>query len=184
MFFMKKSIVFLFYTYTHFFLYYFPLWFITRHWIQFPVIYNRTLLLIHSKCSGLHLPAPNSQSIPLPPHSPLPTTNLFSLSMNLFLFVQFSSVTHSFPTLCDSMNCSMPGLPVHHQLTESTQTTPLSRWCHPTISSSAIPFSSCPQSFPASGFFKWVSSSHQVAKVLEFQLQHQSFQWTPRTDLL
>ena len=46
------------------------------------------------------------------------------------------------------------------------------------------PFSSCPQSFPASGYFQWVSSSHQVAKVLEFQLQHQSFQWTPKTDLL
>ena len=61
---------------------------------------------------------------------------------------------------------------------------PLSQWCHPTISSSVIPFSACPQSFPASGLFKWVSSSHQVAKVLEFQLQHQSFQWTPRTDFL
>ena len=48
---------------------------------------------------------------------------------------------------------------------------PLSQWCHPTISS-VVPFSSCPQSFPASGFFKWVSSSHQVVKVLEFQLQH------------
>ena len=43
---------------------------------------------------------------------------------------------------------------------------PLSWWCHPTISSSVIPFSSRLQSFPASGFFKWVSSSHQVAKVL------------------
>ena len=61
---------------------------------------------------------------------------------------------------------------------------PLSRWCHPTISSSVVPFSSCPQSFSASGFFKWVSSSHQAVKVLEFQLQHQSFQWKPRTDLL
>ena len=47
---------------------------------------------------------------------------------------------------------------------------PLSQWCHPTISSSVIPFSSCPQSFPASGLFKWVSSLHQVAKILEFQL--------------
>ena len=50
-----------------------------------------------------------------------------------------------------------------------------------TISSSVIPFSSCPQSFPASGSFPWVSSLHQVAKVLEYQFQHQSFQWTPRT---
>ena len=47
---------------------------------------------------------------------------------------------------------------------------PLSQWCHPTISSSVVPFSSCPKSFPASGSFQWVSSSHQVAKVLEFQL--------------
>ena len=60
---------------------------------------------------------------------------------------------------------------------------PLSQWCHPTISSSVVPFS-CFQSFPASGLFKWVSSSHQVAKVLEFQLQHQSFQWIFRTVFL
>ena len=46
---------------------------------------------------------------------------------------------------------------------------PSSRWCHPTISSSVIPFSSFPQSFPASGSFQWVSSSHQVAKILEFR---------------
>ena len=62
---------------------------------------------------------------------------------------------------------------------------PSSRWCHPTISSSVVPFSFCPQSLLTSGsFFQWVNSSHEVAKVLEFQLQHQSFQWTPRTDLL
>ena len=60
---------------------------------------------------------------------------------------------------------------------------PLSWWCHPTISSSVVPFCPCPRSFPASGSFP-MSSSHQVARVLEFQLQHQSFQWTPRTDLL
>ena len=51
---------------------------------------------------------------------------------------------------------------------------PLSRWCHPTISSSAIPFSSYLQSFQHQGLFKWVNSSHEVAKVLEFQPQHQS----------
>ena len=98
--------------------------------------------------------------------------------------VQFSSVPQSCPTLCNPMNHSTPGLPV--QLLEFTQT--LSWWCHPTILSSVIPFSSCLQSFPDAqkhqGLFKWVSSSHQVAKILEFQLQHQSFQWTPRTDLL
>ena len=58
-------------------------------------------------------------------------------------------------------------------------------WCYPIISSSVVPFSSCLQSFPASGSFqKWVSSSHHVAKVLEFQLQHPSFQWIFRTDFL
>ena len=61
---------------------------------------------------------------------------------------------------------------------------PSSRWCHPTISSSVIPFSSCPQSFPNQGPLQWVSSSHQVSKVLEFQLQHQSFQWIVRIDFL
>ena len=76
------------------------------------------------------------------------------------------------------MDCSMPGLPVHHQLPEATQTQrPLSQWCHPAISSSVVPFSSCLQSFPASGLFRWVGSLHQVARVLELQLQHQSFQW-------
>ena len=60
-------------------------------------------------------------------------------------FVQFSSVAQLCPTLCDPMDCSVPGLPVHHQLPEFTQT--------PTISSSVFPFSSLLQSFPASGSF-------------------------------
>ena len=54
---------------------------------------------------------------------------------------------------------------------------PSSWWWHPTNWSSAVPFSSFPQSFPASGTFLTTSPSHQVARVLEFQLQHQSFQW-------
>ena len=61
---------------------------------------------------------------------------------------------------------------------------PLSWWCNLTIASSATPFSFCLQSFPASGSFQWVSSLHLVAKVLEFQLQHQSFQWIFRVDFL
>ena len=56
---------------------------------------------------------------------------------------------------------------------------PWKRWCHPAISSSVVPFSSCPQSFPAAGSSQRVSSSHRVAKVLEFQPQHQPFQWNP-----
>ena len=60
---------------------------------------------------------------------------------------------------------------------------PLSPWCHPTISSSVVPFSSCLQSFPASASFLMSQLSlHQVAKVLELQLQHQSFQWVFRVD--
>ena len=67
---------------------------------------------------------------------------------------KFSSVGGSCPTLCDRMNRSTPGLPIHHQLPESTQThVHWVKWCHPTISSSVIAFSSCPQSFPASGSF-------------------------------
>ena len=57
---------------------------------------------------------------------------------------------------------------------------PVSQWCHPTTLSSATLFSSCPQSFPESESFPWVSSSHQVTEVFEFQLQHQSFQWVFR----
>ena len=99
--------------------------------------------------------------------------------------VQFNSVTQSCPTLCDPINCSTPGLRVHHQLLEYTQT-------HIHLVGDAIQpshslSSSSPPAFNPSqqqGIFKWVSSSHQVAKILKFQLQHQSFQWTPRTDLL
>ena len=81
------------------------------------------------------------------------------------------------------MNCSMPGLPVHHQLpVHYPNSYPLSPSCHPTISSSVIPFSSCLRSFPASRSFKLVSSYHQAAKILEFQLQHQSFQRIFRID--
>ena len=68
---------------------------------------------------------------------------------------QFSSATQLCPTLCDPMNRTTPGLPVHHQLLEFTQNScASSQWCHPAISSSVILFSSCPQSLPASGSFQ------------------------------
>ena len=55
------------------------------------------------------------------------------------------------------MNCSTPGFPVHHQLPGAcSNSSPSSGWCHPTISSSLVPFSSCPQSFPASGCFQFI----------------------------
>ena len=66
----------------------------------------------------------------------------------------FSSVAQLCQALCNLMDCSMPGFPVHHQLLEPTQThVYLIGRCHPTISSSIVPFSSCLQSFPASGSF-------------------------------
>ena len=62
-----------------------------------------------------------------------------------------SSATQSCPTLCDSMDCNMPGFPVHHKLPVYSNSCPSSRWCHPTISSSVFPFSSHLQSFLVSG---------------------------------
>ena len=95
-----------------------------------------------------------------------------------------SSVAQSCLTLCDPMNRSMPDLPIHHQLPEFTQTHV--HWVGDAIQPShpLSPPSPAPNLSQYQGLFQWVSSSHQVAKALEFQLQHQSFQWTPRTDLL
>ena len=98
---------------------------------------------------------------------------------------QFCSISQSCLTLCDPMDCSTPGLPVHHQLPEFTQTH--AHWVSDAIQPSHPLSSSSPPTLNLSqhqGLFQWVSSSHQVAKILEFQLQHQSFQETPRTDLL
>ena len=85
--------------------------------------------------------------------------------------VQFSSVAQSCPTLCDPMNCSTPGLPVHHQLPEFTQThvhqvSDAIQPSHP-LSSPSPPVSNPSQH---QSLFQWVNSSHEVAKVLEFQL--------------
>ena len=88
--------------------------------------------------------------------------------------VQFSSLTQSCPILCDPMDNSTPDLPVHHQLPEFTQTHVL--WVHDAIQLSHSLSSPSPPALNLSqhqALFQWVSSSHQVAKVLEFQLQHQ-----------
>ena len=85
--------------------------------------------------------------------------------------VQFSSVVQSCPTLCDPMNCSTPGLPVHCQLPEFTQTHPSIQWCYPAISSSVIPFpQSLPasKSFPMSQLFTWGSQSTGVSALASF----------------
>ena len=99
--------------------------------------------------------------------------------------VGFSSVTQSCLTLCDPMDSSMPGFPVHHQLLEFIQTH--LHWVSDAIQPSHALSSPSLTVFNLSqhqGLFQWVSSSHQMVKVLEFQLQHQSFQWIFRTDFL
>ena len=93
--------------------------------------------------------------------------------------VQFSSVAQSCPTLCDPMNCSTPGLPVHHQLPEFIQThvhrvSDAIQPSHPLSS----PFPPAHNPSQHRGLVQWVNSLHEVAKVLEFQLHHQSFQLT------
>ena len=100
--------------------------------------------------------------------------------------VQFSSVTQSCPTLCDPMNHSTPGLPVHHQLPEFTQTHV--HWVGDAILPSVVPFSSCPQSLPTSGsfpmsqLFTWGGQSTEVsasASVLPMNIQDRSpLEWT------
>ena len=102
--------------------------------------------------------------------------------------LQFSSVHFSHSVVSDSLqphelqHVRLPGpLPTPRVYSNSCS---LSWWYHPAISSSVVPFSSCLQSSQHQGLFQWVSSSHQVAKVLEFQLQHQSFQWIFKTYFL
>ena len=90
---------------------------------------------------------------------------------------QFSSVTQSCLTLCDPMDCSTPGFPIHHQPQEFTQThvhrvSDVVQQSHPLLSPSPPAFSLSQQQ----GLFQRVNCSHQVAKVFEFQLQHQFFQ--------
>ena len=95
------------------------------------------------------------------------------------------SVAQLCPTLCYPMDCSMPGFPVLHYLLELAET-----WVHWVSDAIQPSHPLSPPSLPAFNLsqhqrlFQWVSSSHQVAKVLELQLQHQSFQWIVRADFL
>ena len=96
-----------------------------------------------------------------------------------------SPVAQSYMALWDTMGCSTPGFPVHHQLLELAQI-PV-HWIgdaihppHPVLSSSSPSLTLSQHQ----GLFQWVSSSHQLARVLELQLQHQSFQWIFRADFL
>ena len=115
--------------------------------------------------------------------SPFFTACLYGLC--LLSMIQFSSVAQSFRTLYHPMDPSTarPPCPSPNPRVYSNSC-PLSRWYHPTISSSSVP---SPTAFNLSqhhGLFQWVSSSSQLAKVLEFQLKHQSFQWIFGTDFV
>ena len=102
----------------------------------------------------------------------------FSFSFSSY-FPSVSQCSHS--VMSDSLRplrLQMPGLPVHHQLLELTQTQVY--WVGDAIQPSHLLLSPSPPAFNLSqhlGLFQWVTSSHQVARVLEFQLQHQYFQW-------
>ena len=111
------------------------------------------------------------------------------LSPCLFnLHAELSSVQLS----CSVMSDSLGSHGLQHARLPCPSPTPgacsnscqLSRWCHPTISSSVIPSPPPHNLSQHQGLFQWVGSSHQVAKVLELQLQHQSFQWIFRVDFL
>ena len=116
---------------------------------------------------------------------PAPGWGRRTFGIDMWTLSSVSSVPQLCPTLCDPVNRSTPGLPVHHQLPEFTQTH--AHWISDAIQPShPLPSPSPPAPNPSQhqGLFQSVNSSHEVAKVLQFQLQHQSFQWTPRTDLL
>ena len=140
--------------------------------------------------------------LPFPPPGDLPDPGIEPMSLSLLNWqkgslplvppetphaltsVQFSSVTQLCLTPCNSMNRSTPGLPVHHQPLGFTQTHVhrVGDAIQPSHSLSS-PSPLAPNPSQDQGLFQWVNSLHEVAKVLEFQLQHQSIQWTPRTDL-
>ena len=137
-----------------------------------PGTFHKPLLLVHQRAHRMKTTSQKTNETDHMDHSS----------------VQFSSVQFSRSVMTDSLQpcesqhtrppCPSPTPRVY------SNSCPSSQWYHPAISSSVVPFSACPQPSQHQGLFQWVNSSHEVAKVLEFQLHHQSFQWTPRTDLL
>ena len=150
---------------------------------------------------GPHLRPILSACLWVRPRVTISSTNIYLLKFKYFNIAQFwllfscikfkpmfSSVQFSRSVVSDSLQpyelqhtrlpCPSPTLGVY------SDSCPLSRWCHPAISSSVIPFSSCLQSFPPSRSFPMSQFFPSGGQVLEYQLQHQSFQWIFSTDFL
>ena len=152
-------------------------WVITPSWLSGSV---RSLLYSYSlySCHFFLISSASVRSIPF-----------LSFFMLIFAWkVPFSSVHFSRSVVSDSLwphelqharpPCPSPTLGVH------PNSCPSSRWCHPAIPSSVVPFSSCPQSLPASGSFPMSQLFASGGQSMEFQPQHQPFQWIFRTDFL
>ena len=122
--------------------------------------------------------------VSLSPQTESALSSIFRQTFYRASSVQFSSVALSHVLLCNPMDCNTIGFPVHHQLPEPTQThvhhiSDAVQPSHPLSSPSPATFNLSQHQ----DLFQWVSSSHEVTKVLEFQLQHQIFQWIFRTDI-
>ena len=155
-------------------------------WLDLLAVQGTLKSLLQHHSSKASIPQCSAFFIVQLSHPYMTTGKIIVLTRQNFVGnIQFSSVAQLCLTLCNPMNRSTPGFPVHHQLPELAQTQvrldgDAFQPSHPLSSPS-------PPTFNLSqhrGLFQWVSSSHQVAKVLEFQLQHQSFQWLFRTDFL
>ena len=157
-------------------------------WYLFPLSGNTTLPYLHPEkpvCRSRSSSQNQTWSNELVPNRERSTSRLYCHPAYLtdMQSQSVSSVTQPCLTLCNPIDCSTPGLPVYHQLLEFTQTHvhrvgDAIQPSYPLLSPSRLSFNLSQHQ----GLFKCISSSHQVAKVLEFQLQHQSFQWIFMTD--
>ena len=159
------------------------LWIIPMHQPKHPVSCIEHRLALRFLHDGIHISMPFSQIIPPSPspseykirsiHLCLFCCLTYRVILTIFLnFIYMHSVQFIRSVVSDSLQphesqharppCPSPTPGVH------SDSCPSSQWCHPAISSCVVPFSSCPQSLPASKLFQWVNSSHEVAKILEF----------------
>ena len=154
-------------------------------WVEIPFLFPYLL----------NLNKPNASS----PVSFVQLLEMLEGVSHFFFRLSVSSVAQLYPTLCNAMDCGTPGFPVHHQLLKPAQAHVYQvgdaiQPSHPLLSPSPPTFNLSQHQIlfhwvfsngsQHQGLFRWVSSSHQVAKVLKFQLHHQSFHWIFKTDFL